>query len=190
MRGDRHWIPRLGTLTVTAAALVAMTALPAAAETVPPDEYADAACSEVVDWAEGLTSASEDFDAAETPSEAADALEGAVDDTVALIKQLRKAGTPDVEGGKASARALIVPFKDGRGLLRDAAADAADLPDDGDGFADGKTEIDEALDEGFTGLGPDIDAVEADADAELQDAFEADSSCNEVFANEAASDEP
>jgi hypothetical protein len=171
-----------------AAALVAMTALPAAAKTVPPDEYADAACSEIVDWAEALNAASQDFDAAETPSDASDALEGAVDDTTALIRQLRKVGTPDVDGGKASARALIVPFRDGRGLLQDAAADAADLPDEGDGFEEGKTEIDTALDDGFTALGPDIDAIEADADAELREALQADSSCNEVFGNESSDD--
>jgi len=174
---------------VIAAALIAMTAAPATAKAVPADEYADAACSEIVDWAEGLNAASQDFDAAETPAEAADALEGAVNETTALMKQLRRVGTPDVEGGKASARALIVPFKDGRDLLRDAAADAADLPDDGDGFEEGKTEIDTALDDGFTALGPDIDAVEADADPELRDALQADSSCNEVFGNEAASDD-
>jgi hypothetical protein len=189
VRGARHRIPRLGLCTATGIVLLVMTALPAAAAPVPPDEYADAACSDVVDWAEGLNAASQDFDAAETPSEAADALEGAVDGTTKLIKQLRKAGTPDVDGGKASARAFIAPFKDGRKLLAQAADDAANLPD-GDGFDDAKTEIDESLDEAFTALGPDIEAVQDDADAELQDALEADSSCAEVFGNDAASDEP
>jgi hypothetical protein len=189
VRAARHRIPRLGIFTVTGVVSLVMTALPAAAAPVPPDQYADAACSEVVDWADGLNAASQDFDAADTPSEAAEALEGAVDGTTTLIKQLRKAGTPDVDGGKASARAFIAPFKDGRKALAQATDDAADLRA-GDGFDDAKTEIDDSLDEAFTALGPDIDAVQADADAELQEALEADSSCAEVFGNEAASDEP
>jgi hypothetical protein len=188
VRTARGWIPKIGVVAV--GALLATTAVAAAGEATPPDEWADTTCSDIVDWAEALNAASQDFDAAETPSEAEDALDGAVADTKALIKQLRQAGTPDVDGGRATARALIAPFKEARQLLQDAAADAADLPDDGDAFDEAKTEIDEGLDETFTALGPDIEAVKSDADAELQDAFDADSSCGEVFTGEAEGDAP
>ncbi len=177
-------------LAVAAAGLLAMTPVAAGAKAVPPDEWAESVCSDVVDWAGQLETVSQDFDGAETPSEAEDALESAVEETTALIKGLRKAGTPDVEGGKASARAFITVFKDARGLFREAANDAADLPVDPDGFREARTGIDEALDDGLTALGSDVDAVQADADAELQGALDEDSSCREIFGNEAASSAP
>jgi hypothetical protein len=188
MRVARGWVPKVGTIAV--AAVLATTTVAGAGGNAPPDEWVDTTCSDIVDWAEALNAASQDFDAAETPSEAEAALDGAVDDTKALLKQLRGAGTPDVDGGRATARALIAPFREARQLLQDAAGDAADLPADGDAFDEGKTEIDEGLDESFTALGPDIEAVKSDADAELQDAFDADSSCGEVFTGEAEGDAP
>jgi hypothetical protein len=167
-----------------AALLVGLAAGPAAAKKVPPDEWADSVCSATLDWAEALDEAGQAYDEAETPEDAADALDDAVADTRTLIKAGRRAGTPDVDGGKASARAFIAVFKDARGILEDARAEAADLPEDSSDFEDGKTEIDEGLDEGFTDLDPDIQAVRTDADSELQDALDDDSACREIFGTE------
>jgi hypothetical protein len=180
MRRDRQRALKVVLLTAVGTTALAFAVAPAGAQMAEPDEWADEVCSTAINWADALDSAGDEFNEADTPEEAADALDAAVDETTAVIRTIRRAGRPNVDGGKAARRGLVRLFRDARTVMEEAAAEAGDLPDE-DGLSDGKADIDEQIGSGLSELGPDLDAVYEDADAELQAALEDDSSCQAVF---------
>jgi hypothetical protein len=186
VRRHRHRLLTLGALVGTSAILGA--GFPA--KTVSPEKWARSVCSALTDWGGELETASESFSEAESRREATGALGDAIDATETVIKDLRKAGTPDVDGGKATAKAFIAPFRDAKTLLEDGVEQAGDLPSDPDEFEERLTEIDDELGDGFRTVGEDIEDAQLDADRELQTVLEEEPDCADIFGDDSGASEP
>lgn len=157
---------------------------------VSPEKWARSVCGALTEWGEELETASEAFTESESSKEAAGVLEDALDATNGLIKSVGRAGTPDVDDGKATAKAFVGAFKDARKLLEGAVEDASDLPSDDDEFEEALTALDDELGEGFTTVGEDVDAAQQDADPELQTALEEEPDCADIFGQDTGETEP
>jgi hypothetical protein len=187
VRGNRHRLLTFGVLAGTAALLGAGFPVEDVAKDVPPEKWAGSVCRGLSDWGEELGAASTSFPEAESRKEATGILEDAVDATAALVKDLQKAGIPDVDGGRATARQFLAAFKDAKKLLEGATEDAGDLPK-GDDFEDALGNVDDDLGEGFDSIGEDVESARSDADPELQAALAEKPDCSGIFADDTGSD--
>lgn len=113
---------------------VASFGFTAPAGAAPPGQWSTKVCTGVRDWAEALARISDDH---APPDEATprvikaslvDFLGEMVDATDTLLDDLESAGTPDVDQGKAIARAFRRGIGRAREIFADAQDDAEDLP--------------------------------------------------------------
>lgn len=118
---------------IVVVALATSAAGPAAAQVVP-GEWAASVCTGLADWSSGLANLSDSF---KPPANAkprnvrtllVEFLGGAVDVSDTLVDDLRAAGYPDVENGKAVARVFTNGVTEARRVFAKAQRDARKLP--------------------------------------------------------------
>ena len=193
MRGNRHRLLTFGVLAGTAALLgagVPAEAFPARgvpAKEVSAEKWVKSVCTSLGDWAEDLAAAQEGVDRSETDlDQTKDNLVAYLDDvtdaTDALLKRLKKAGTPDVEDGKGVVTAFRKGFSQARDTFADAADDAESLDtDDTSQFEEDVVDIQDAIAAGADDIGATFDEADEKYDVpELDDAFEAEPSCSGI----------
>jgi hypothetical protein len=111
VRGNRHRLLTFGVLAgVTALLGAAIPAHAVGGKDVAPEKWASSVCSALTEWGEALDAASGDLTESESPREATGVLEEALDATKALVKSVKKAGIPDVDGGAPTARTFLAAF--------------------------------------------------------------------------------
>ena len=168
MRGHRHRLLTVGVLAGTAALVGAgFPANNAPAKEVSPEKWTRSVCTSLGDWAADLAAAQEDVDPSETDldrkqDDLVAYLEEVTDATDALMKRLRKAGTPDVKNGKGVTGAFRKGFAQARHT-----------------FEDDVLEIQEAIRSGADDIAATFDkADEKYYVPELDEAFAAEPSCS------------
>ena len=151
------------------------------------ERWARSVCTSLTDWTDALADAQDEHDLDATdPEESKEAvvayLEQVTDDTDALLDGLEKAGTPDVEDGKAIARTFRKGFKQARETFADAAQDAEALDtDDREQYVEDVREISEAINEGGAEIGETFDEADRKYDVpELDEAFDAEPACSGI----------
>jgi hypothetical protein len=158
-------------------------------KTVSPERFARAICTSVTDWVTEIgelgTSYDEEVSATDDLDEKKDLtttfIDDVLDSTNALIKEVGKAGTPDVPDGKAVVKAYRNGLGDAKDVLEEAAEEAEDLPTDDDAdFEAAREDLGTALEEGFTEAGDAISEAEEESDEDLQTAFEDEQACEEL----------
>jgi hypothetical protein len=188
VRGHRHRLLTLGVLAGAAALTGAgFPAKDVPGKEVSAEKWVKSVCTSLGDWADDLTAAQEDVDQSETDldrkqDDLVAYLEEVTDATNALVKRLKKAGTPDVEDGKGVAKAFRRGFTQARDTFADAAEDAADL-ETGDRaqFEDDVLEIQDAIRAGADDIAATFDEADEKYDVpELDEAFDDEPSCSGV----------
>jgi hypothetical protein len=185
VRGDRHRLLILGVL-------VGMAALVAAgfpAQDVSPEEYAESVCGGTGEWFEEIVDLATEFqddrsaasDADEQQDLTLDFLDAAIDATTSWREEIEDAGTPDVDGGKSTAKAYRKGARESAKVLKKAAGEVEDLPTrDDDEFAEQLDEILTSIDESLSEAGDAVSDAEQDADDEYRDALEDEPACEEL----------
>jgi hypothetical protein len=183
VRGNRHRLLTLGVLVATAALVGA--GFPA--KEVSAGKWVKSVCTSLGDWAEDLTTAQEDIDPTEPDLDTKkDDLTGYLDEvtdaTNALLKRLKKAGTPDVEDGRQVASAFRKGFTQARDTFADAADDADALEtEDPEQFQEDVVEIQDAIRAGADDIRATFDDADEKYDVpELDEAFDEESSCSGI----------
>lgn len=173
-------------VSVTAAALMLVGAGFPAKE-VSAEKWVKSVCTSLGDWAEDLAAAPEGVDQSETDldrtkNDLVAYLDGVTDATDALLKRLKKAGTPDVEDGKGVAGAFRKGFTQARDTFADAADDAENLDtEDRSQFEDDVLDLQDAIRAGAEDINATFDEADEKYDVpELDDAFEAEPSCSGI----------
>lgn len=179
---------------VAPAAASEKTVSPKTAEPVSPDRWMRSVCRSVLDWLETtdeldlrIFNAIEDLETDELAPRVArkrlvGASEKAVEATEELVKEVKSAGRPRVDGGKSIARDYVATLKEYRDVYRSSRdAFAEQKPRDQDAFIDGVTEIDDARWEDFKVIG--LDPLEELRPVpELASAIDSESACGELDA--------
>jgi hypothetical protein len=182
-------MPKLSRSLAVLAAGAALLAAGFPAKTVPPERFAKSICTTVTDWIDEIVELGGDYDGqvGSTPDldERKDLtiefLDGALDSTDTLIRRVKKAGTPDVDDGKAVVKVYRRGFRDARDVLEEAATEAEDLRTGDEGeFQAALAELGTAVEEGFADVGDAISRAEQDFDRELRAAFEDEPACAEL----------
>jgi hypothetical protein len=182
VRGHRHHL-------LTVAALAGILALGAGfpAGGVSAERWVSSVCTSLSDWADALVEAQENHDLDATdPEESKDALVGYLEEvtneTEALIKALKKAGTPAVDDGKALAKTFRKGFIQARDTFEDAVDAARDLDtDDKSAFQDDVLEIRDAIASGAAEIGETFDDADEKYDVpEVDEAFKAEPACTGI----------
>ena len=113
---------------------VASFGIVAPAGATPPGEWSSAVCTSLTDWSEELARLSADLEPPDdaTPKQVKavliDFLGEAVDATDTLLDDMKAAGSPEVDQGKAVARVFVRGIGRARELFADAQDDAENLP--------------------------------------------------------------
>ncbi len=188
MRGNRHGLLTFGVLAGTVALLGAgFPAKDVLARDVSAEKWVKSVCTSLGDWAEDLAAAQEGVDRSESDldqqkEDLVAYLDEVTDATHALLKRLKKAGTPDVEDGKGVIGAFRKGFTQARDTFADAADDAESLDtEDASQFEEDVVDIQDAIAGGADDIGATFDEADEKYDVpELDDAFEAEPSCSGV----------
>jgi hypothetical protein len=172
----------LGVGALVAALAVVGAGFPA--QSVPPTEWVDSLCTSLTTWGDDLAAARADN--AVTEGDLDDRRDALVSylrqvtrDTDALLKRLRQAGTPDVEDGKAVARAFRRGFRQARAAFAGARRDAEQLdPDSRRKFQNALEDIQGEITEGAEAVNATFDTASDRYDVEeLDEAFNAEPAC-------------
>jgi len=172
----------LGVGALVAALAVVGAGFPA--QSVPPAEWVESLCASLTTWDDDLAAARADN--AVTEGDLGDRRDALVsylrqvtEDTEALLRRLKQAGTPDVTDGKAVARAFRRGFRQARVAFAGARSDAEKLdPDRRRKFQNALEDIQGEITEAAEAVGATFDTASDRYDvAELDEAFNADPSC-------------
>lgn len=176
---------------LTVAGLAGVLALGAGfpAGGVSASEYADRICTSATEWVEEVgdlvSDLGEDVESASGAEEqqelAVDFLGDTIDVTETWRDEIRDAGTPDVRGGKAIAKAYRKGVRDSLSVLKDALEETEDLStDDPEEFRERFDEVGDAIDEGLGEAGDALTEAEEKADEEYRDALQDEPACEEL----------
>jgi hypothetical protein len=167
-----------------AVALLGAAAPGAPTKEVSAEKWVRSICTALGDWEDALADARANQDPEATkPDELKETVVAYLDEvteaTNTLLSDLKKAGTPDVDNGKAVARVFRKGFRQARDTFADAANAAEDLDtDDQAQFDEEVAEIVTAIEEGATEIGATFDEADSEYDVpELDEAFEAEPAC-------------
>ncbi len=159
----------------------------AAAKEVSAEKWVKSVCTSLDDWAESLAGAQDDPDLSATDlADRKDALVGyleeVTDATSTLLRRLKKAGTPDVDDGKAVAGTFRKGFTQARDTFADAADQAAGLAiDDEAQFEEDVTDLRDAINEGAEAISETFDDADQKYEVqELDDAFDEEPACSGI----------
>lgn len=124
--------------TMAVVPVIGMSAVPAGAKTVSPQQWATKFCTALADWEDTITDSSSDVqaalagtsDLATGKTTLVDFLNEAIDATDSAIQDIKAAGTPRTANGAKISAALAGALEDAKTVFEDAEADAEDLPTD------------------------------------------------------------
>ena len=165
-------------------ALLGAAAPGAPAKEVSAEKWVRSVCTALGKWEDALAAAraNQDPDATEPEDRkeaVVDYLDEVTDATSTLLADLKKAGTPDVDNGKAVAKAFRKGFGQARATFVDASDAAERLEtDDPAQFDDDVADIVSAIETGAGEIGETFDEADSKYDVpELDQAFEAEPAC-------------
>ena len=155
--------------------------------TQPPGNWAADVCGAVRSWASDQNARSkllnrtirnvESF--AEARSRLGDYLDGTIARTDSMLGDVRRAGTPDVEGGAQVAGEFQASLAKLEPVLEDARVQAAKLPEDLTGFRAGVKDLSDSVAAAESQVGQDLARLATSQEhPELARAFAAEPSCN------------
>jgi len=172
----------LGVGALVAALAVVGAGFPA--QSVPPAEWVESLCTSLTTWGDDLATARADNavtegDLADRRDALVNYLRQVTEDTDALLKRLKQAGTPDGDDGKAVARAFRRGFRQARAAFAGARSDAEKLdPDRRRKFQNALEDIQGEITVAAETVGATFDTASDRYDvAELDEAFNTDPAC-------------
>lgn len=153
-------------------------------QSVPPAEWVQSLCASLTTWGDDLTEARDDNAVTQgNLDERRDALvrylRQVTQDTDALLKRFKQAGTPDVTDGKAVVKAFRRGFRQARAAFAGARKDAEQLDTDSRRkFENALGNIQGDITKGAEAVGATFDTASERYDVEaLDEAFNSDPAC-------------
>jgi len=147
----------IAVITLAALPVVGLSAAPAGAKTVSPQQWSTKFCTALSDWLNTIQGSSTDVkdalsnttDLAAAKTTLVDFLSQAVDATDTAIGDVKAAGTPKTTNGAKISAAFVSALGRAKKLFEKAEADAENLPtDSAASFSSAATEIATAISEG------------------------------------------
>jgi hypothetical protein len=177
-----------GGVAIAVTAVTGLVSVAPAGALAPPAQWSSKVCTSLTDWSEELARLSEDLEPPDesTPKAVKAALVEflgeAVDATDTLLDDMKSAGTPEVDKGKAVARVFLRGIGRAREIFSDARDDARHLPTgDRATFQTRGRAIQRALDRGGSEVQGVFNAAQSRYDIpELNQAFERAEACRSL----------